>query len=153
MGNNKDLQWQHKTVLQRLIGRVTGKEQRKRIATLALTILIIGGLLVLIPFVRKVTSAKPPLSDLNPTDFLTTNLDAEIIRQFLLQISSRPRIAGTEGDRQSALFVEQKFKEFNLITAVHEYEVFLGFPKTAKVEQIEPVYYNAILKEQVKKKD
>jgi hypothetical protein len=70
-----------------------------------------------------------------------------LARDHLEQLTSRPHLAGTEGDAWTADFVESQFRSFGLDVKRYSFDVYLPFPGKASLQGVPPFQYEATLHE------
>lgn len=62
-------------------------------------------------------------------------------------LTSKVHVASTVGDKETAAFIEDQFKQFGLSSYTKEYYPLLHFPISTKLQLLEPNVYNATLVE------
>lgn len=66
--------------------------------------------------------------------------DATRCRNYLRQLTSRPHLAGTPGDRWVTDFIYREFKRDGLNPEIVEYRVLLSYPQKAALDLVAPVH-------------
>ncbi len=75
--------------------------------------------------------------------------DPKVYEKHLRFLTAEPHIAGTDRDYELAIYVRDKFGEFGLEDVeLVEYRVLLSCPKEIVVEMVEPVPFQAALREE-----
>ena len=80
---------------------------------------------------------------------LKGRLDPAVFERHLKVLTAQPHIAGTERDRELALYVRDAFRESGLEEVeIVGYRVLLSYPREILVEMVEPVAFKASLREE-----
>lgn len=76
------------------------------------------------------------------------------LREYLVNYTSVPHLAGTIEDYNTAVYTKQKWEEFGIpqveITSI---PVFVNYPLRRTVKMVAPVFYNLTLEEQPVSRD
>ncbi|XP_021341119.1 glutamate carboxypeptidase 2-like [Mizuhopecten yessoensis] len=67
-------------------------------------------------------------ADPGTTDTLLTFIDAQHMAKVYRELTSKPRLAGTDSQRESADYVHNLFQEYGLTSQIDTYDVFLSYP-------------------------
>ncbi len=74
---------------------------------------------------------------------------AERIKEYMRVLSADPHHVGSPADKRNAEWMRDQLKSWGLDVAIEEYDVLFPTPKERLVEMVEPVKYQAKLKEPV----
>ncbi|PRP84499.1 glutamate carboxypeptidase [Planoprotostelium fungivorum] len=74
-------------------------------------------------------------------------------RKHLHYYTSLPHSAGTIGDYQTAVYTHKEFQKYGFNSSIEEEQVLLNFPIRRKLTLLEPIFYEAKLKEDTYRED
>ncbi|XP_060072461.1 N-acetylated-alpha-linked acidic dipeptidase 2-like [Ylistrum balloti] len=93
------------------------------------------------------------------TDTLQGLIDVQHMDNVYRELTSKPRLAGTDSQRESADYVHNLFKEYGLASQIETYDVFLSYPVegqnnyAAVIDEDENVQYRTVSLEELTRED
>ncbi len=78
---------------------------------------------------------------------LDKNIDAELMDQWLRQLSARPHHVGSAAGKENAEMIAKLLTSWGYDVEIAEYSILIPTPKTREIELLEPVQFTASLRE------